>query len=426
MIELQGWPEPFDVTVPVPGDKSLTHRGILFSALAQGDMELSGWLNAADTQSSLHVVRALGVEVIEESVGRIVLRGTGRPQEPACVLDCGNSGTTMRLATGVAAAVPGMVMMSGDQSLTRRPMARVVDPMQRMGLTILTRRGGYAPLAMQGGTHSGGLFTLGVASAQVKSALLLAGLSADDPVTVQEPMFSRDHTERLLAAMGGDIDLGPHGVTVKPGDLHGMAFRVPGDPSSAAFWSALAALAPNRRVTIPSVLFNSTRVGFFHVLERMGINVAWTETGNTPEPWGSVSVTGTASNPITVTAADIPAMVDEVPLLALLATQVSGTSVIRGADELRVKESDRVQVTAEILLAMGAQLDIHPDGWTIYGPTPLHGARVNGHGDHRMAMLAAVAATVAQGNTWLSGEESVAISYPEFFSQYRMLIHSGR
>lgn len=421
-VDLMALDNAIDVAIAVPGDKSLTHRGILFSLLARGDVEISGWLDAGDTRSSLSVVQALGVQLIEEHPDRLVLRGNGHPEEPRAPLDCGNSGTTMRLMAGLASAVPGLAVLTGDRSLTERPMARVIQPLRELGLSILARSQGRAPLAIQGGDHSGGQFALPVASAQVKSALLLSGITANEPVTVREPALSRDHTERLLTAMGARVTADSKtGVTVEPGPIHGLTLKVPGDPSAAAFWGALAALDPSRRVNIPSMLFNATRTGFFRMMERMGVGITWAQKGETPEPWGSVQVFGQTLSPVTLTKDDVPSMVDEVPLLALLATQASGTSVIRGARELRVKESDRIVVTATILRSMGARVDVHEDGWTIYGPTRLHGASLDAAGDHRMAMLAAVAATIAEGHTILQGGQSVAISYPEFFSQYQAL-----
>jgi 3-phosphoshikimate 1-carboxyvinyltransferase len=418
MVELTTWLQGFDAEVRVPGDKSLTHRAILLSAVARGDMEIEGWLDAADTRSSLGLVQALGARLLECNERRLVLRSSGILQEPASVIDCGNSGTTMRLATGIAAGVAGLVVLAGDESLARRPMQRVTDPLTQLGVAIWSRRGGYAPLAIRGGRHGGGQFVLPVASAQVKSSLLLAGLSADEKVCVEEPAQSRDHTERMLKAMGGTIEVQGMRSTVQPSELKAINFKVAGDPSAAAFWCALAALAPDRRMTVPNLLFNPTRTGFFYALQRMGSILKWREIGQVPEPWGSLTVSGMVRQSIVVQAQEIPAMVDEVPLLALLATQCEGTTVIGGAGELRVKESDRITVTAEILQAMGAHVEERPDGWLIEGPTPLHGARVDARGDHRMAMLAAIAATVAQGPVQLIGEDSVRISYPRFFEQY--------
>ena len=427
MVEVTRWRAPLDAEVAVPGDKSLTHRGILFSVVTDEEMVLEGWLDAADTRSSLGLVQRLGVEVLAIDSHRLVLRGLNQgPKEPESVLECGNSGTTMRLACGLAAGVNGLCVLSGDASLVRRPMARVIEPLRQMGVEIVSRRGGYAPLAIQGGRHRGGRFALPVASAQVKSALLLAGLTADDPVEVEEPVKSRDHTEHLLQAMGGRIRIDGQRVRLEPGRLHGLSFTVPGDPSSAAFWAALAALSSDRKVTIPSILFNSTRTGFLGLLARAGAEVTWHQEGTDPEPWGWVSVAGRMLTPVALQASDVPAMVDEVPLVALIATQARGTSVIQGAGELRLKESDRIRVTADILSAMGADIQEREDGWVIEGPTQLSGADIDAKGDHRMAMLAAIAATVADGVTRIHGEESVAISYPDFFAQYRRLQRIAR
>jgi 3-phosphoshikimate 1-carboxyvinyltransferase len=422
MIELSRWEHAFNIELEVPGDKSLTHRGILMSALAMGDMELTGWLDAGDTRSSLRLVQALGVEIREETAGRLVLRRGPAVHEPEDVIDCGNSGTTMRLAAGLLAGLPGLSVLTGDASLRRRPMARVAEPLREgLGVRIWTKSDGRAPIAVLGGGHHGGRVALQVASAQVKSALLLAGVTAEEAVSVVEPQATRDHTERLIAAMGGSVAVQGRTITVMPSDLRGLSFQVPGDPSSAAFWFALAALQTGRRVAVRSLLFNPTRVGFLRVLEAMECRVEWSETGRVPEPYGAVAVSGLPRRPVAVSAEEVPSMVDEVPLVALLATQAPGRSVISGAEELRVKESDRIHVTATILEAMGAQIEERSDGWVIEGPTPLKGADVDAAGDHRMAMLTAIAATIAEGPTRIRGEESVAISYPAFFEGYQRI-----
>jgi 3-phosphoshikimate 1-carboxyvinyltransferase len=283
---------------------------------------------------------------------------------------------------------------------------------------VLSRASGLAPVAVAGGAHRGGRFELAVASAQVKSALLLAALTAQGSVTVREPVLSRDHTERLLRAMGAHVAAGPEGVAVEPGPINNIAIRVPGDPSSAAFWCAAAALSDARSVTIRHMLFNPARTGFFRLLEAMGCQVSWDQEGIVPEPYGAVTVRGGALSPFKLDAEDIPAMVDEVPLAALLATQAGGISEIRGAHELRIKECDRIRVTTEILGAMGASIQEVSDGWIIAGPTALKGAVANAHGDHRMAMLAAIAASIATGPSAISDGDSVAISYPQFFDTY--------
>lgn len=425
MIELQPWRRGFEVELDVPGDKSLTHRAILFAALGRGDMVIDGWLDAADTRSSLTAAQAFGVILVDSSEGRLVLRGRGQLTEPTRPVDCGNSGTTMRLAAGMAAGVAGLTILYGDESLSRRPMARILDPLRSLGLAVMSRAGQLAPLAVVGGPHSGGCFDLAIASAQVKSALLLAGLTAQDEVAVKEPAPSRDHTERLLAAMGAAVTTSVQGVAVSPGPIDNIAVRVPGDPSSAAFWCAAAALAAGRTVSVKNMLFNPARTGFFRLLETMGCQVVWHQSGTRPEPFGGVTVRGGGLTPFALTAADIPAMVDEVPLAALLATQADGVSVIQGAAELRVKECDRIRVTAEILTALGAAIEETPDGWIIQGPTPLSGAALDAHEDHRMAMLATVASTIASGSCRLSGAETVAVSYPGFFQQYRDLMRTA-
>ncbi len=420
MMELSRWEHEFAVEVEVPGDKSLTHRGILMSALAHGDMELTGWLDAGDTRSSLCLVKALGVEIREETPDRLVLRHARPLREPQDIIDCGNSGTTMRLGAGVLAGVAGLSVLTGDASLRRRPMARVAEPLRDgLGVQIWTKRDGRAPIVVRGGPHSGGRVELPVASAQVKSAVLLAGLSAQEAVSVVEPQATRDHTERLLAAMGGSVEVQGRIITVRPSHLTGLSFHVPGDPSSAAFWFALAALGTGRRVTVRSLLFNPTRVGFLRAMEAMGCRVEWSETGRIPESHGAVTVSGRPHRAVVIGPDQVPSMIDELPLAALLATQAPGQSVIAGAEELRVKECDRIQVTAAILRAMGAAVEERPDGWVIEGPTMLHGADVDAAGDHRMAMLAAIAATIAEGPTRIRGHESVAISYPAFFEGYQ-------
>ncbi len=422
-MRLQPWRRAVQAEVVVPGDKSMTHRGILFSALARGTTEVRGWLDAEDTRASLALVQQIGVRIAEHTRERLVLSSPGLDgvTEPEQVIDCRNSGTTMRLGLGLLTAVSGLSVLTGDESLRRRPMRRVLDPLARLGVTVFSRSGGLAPVAIQGGPHRGGEVTLAIASAQVKSALLLAGLSAQEPVTVTEPVLSRDHTDRLLRAMGARVESAGLSVRVYPGALQPAIVDVPGDPSSAAFWAALAALLPGSAITVPSVLLNPTRAGFFDVLERMGVSVRRAVRAAEPELVGDLSIRGSPIAPVSVEEADIPKMIDEVPLVALLATQAPGTSTIRGAKELRVKESDRIHVTANILTAMGARVQELEDGWIIDGPTPLCGARLHAQGDHRMAMLAAVAAAAAQGDSELEGAQVVQISYPQFFAQYQAL-----
>lgn len=399
----------------VPADKSLTHRGILLGLLAAGETRVERPLLAEDTRRSIALAQAFGARVTVADA-RLVIDSPGQAglREPPDVFDCGNSGTTMRIGAGIAASVPGMTVLTGDASLRGRPMARVLDPLARLGATTLCRQDGRPPLAIRGRRLTGGRIELTVASAQVKSALLLAGLAADGPVTVVEPLLTRDHTERLLRAMGARVSTGDGSVGVEPGRLAPLTLTVPGDPSSAAFWWTWAVLA-GRRVTTPGVLLNPTRIGFLDVLRRMGALVTVAEVREDLEPVGAVTVErGGDLAPIRIGPAEVPALIDELPLVALLATQADGTSEVSGAAELRVKESDRIAAVGEGLRALGAQVEDRPDGWLVKGPTPLRGAAVDSRGDHRVAMALMVAAAGASGPVTLRGAACAAVSYPGF------------
>lgn len=417
-MKLMPWTHPLRRTITVPGDKSITHRAILFSALAKGPVTVTQWLDAKDTRSSLRVVRALGVEVTE-TPGKLVLRGPQSLAEPKDVVDCGNSGTTMRLSMGLLSALPeGLAVLTGDASLRQRPMGRVAGPLSQIGVDVFTRSNGNAPVVVRGGLrHVGGQVTMSVASAQVKSALLLAGLSAHTPVTVVEPITTRDHTERMLRAMGASLRTEGNHITVTPGDLQGISINVPGDPSSAAFWAALAVLVPGSRLEIQDVLLNPSRIGFYRMLEQMGAKIRFDGHSERLEPVGNIVIESSELHGVEVGAHHIPDMVDEIPLVALLATMARGSTRITGAEELRVKESDRIHATMTGLVKMGATIEELPDGFVIKGGDRLKGAEVEAFDDHRIAMMLTVASTVADGPTWLSGAESIGISYPEFMTQ---------
>lgn len=419
------WTHPLRGRLRPPGDKSITHRAILLAALVAGQHQIEGWLDAEDTRSSLRLVTALGVSVVEATTERLILESPGREgwHDPSIPVDCGNSGTTMRLGMGLVTGLrEGLTVLWGDSSLSRRPMARVAEPLRQLGATVLTRSSGTAPVAVAGGPLEGGTVELAVASAQVKSAVLLAGLWAKSPVAVVEPLPTRDHTERMLAALGAPVDRPrPGWVMVAGPPERPLDFRVPGDPSSGAFWAALAALLPGSHLELEGVSLNPGRLGFYRALADMGVPVTYTIVQDEPEPLGRITVSSHRLTPLALKPEAVPEVIDELPLLALLATQAHGTSTIRGAAELRVKESDRIRTTAELLTALGGAVEEHPDGWVIYGPTPLSGGRVQAHGDHRVAMTAAVAAAVARQPVWLEGAEAVAISYPEFFATYDRL-----
>jgi len=417
--------------VRVPGDKSISHRALLFGAIAEGETRIEGLLPAEDPLSTAACLRAMGVEVSEIVAGQPVLvRGVGLDgfREPESVLDCGNSGTTMRLMLGLLAGRVGRhFVLSGDASLRRRPMQRVGGPLATMGAQIHGRAGGnLAPLAIQGEALRGGTIRTPVASAQVKSAILLAALTANGPTTVIEPALSRDHSERMLRAFGADLSvLTPDGTTVclRPGaTLRGQSVIVPGDISSAAFWLVAAAITPGSDLTVENVGLNPSRTGILEVLDQMGAAIEVLERRDVAgEPVADLRVCHGPLGPFTIGAELIPRLVDEIPILAVAACCAEGVSRVSGAEELRVKETDRLAVMARQLGAMGARLVEHPDGLVIEGRSALKGAEVDSETDHRVAMSLAVAALVADGETRLRDAAAAAVSYPGFWDDLARL-----
>jgi 3-phosphoshikimate 1-carboxyvinyltransferase len=423
--------------VHVPGDKSLSHRAVLFSAMAEGTTLLRGLLDSADVRSSIDAVRALGahVELAEQSDGSLggTIRGWGGrgPRTPNGPIDCGNSGTTARLLMGVLAGWPVEVTLVGDESLSRRPMRRVTEPLGEMGVSFETAEGGTLPITMHRCAAPTALdYRSPVASAQVKSAILLAGLRANGRTTVVEPSLSRDHTERLLPDFGVPVDIdetGPSASVVGPALLTSPGeVVVPRDPSSAAFITAAALVVPGSRVRLPGVSLNETRTGFLRVLERMGGHlhvVPFPETGK--ERVGEVNVRySPAMTGTTVTAAEIPALVDEVPILAFVATQIEGETRFEGVGELRVKESDRFTAIIDGLVALGADVSGDGDTLVVRGPSALHGATLDSLGDHRLAMTWAVAGLVAAEEVCVERYSAVDVSYPRFAQDMRRLAAS--
>jgi 3-phosphoshikimate 1-carboxyvinyltransferase len=418
-------------TVRVPGDKSISHRALLFGAIAEGETRIDGLLPAEDPLSTAACLRAMGVAVSPIELGaRVLVQGVGLDglREPENVLDCGNSGTTMRLMLGLLAGRAGRhFVLSGDGSLRRRPMRRVADPLALMGATIAGRDGGnLAPLAVQGQRLQGAEIRTAVASAQVKSALLLAALTAAGPTTVIEPAHSRDHSERMLRAFGADLEVqGAAGtmVTVRPGrNLRGQAVVVPGDISSAAFWLVAAAITPGACLTVENVGLNPSRTGILEVLQAMGARIEVLEQRDVAgEPVGDLRVSHGPLRPFTIGGDLIPRLVDEIPVLAVAACCADGVSRISDAAELRVKETDRLAVMARQLGAMGARLEEHPDGLTITGITRLHGAELHSETDHRVAMSLAVASLVASRDSVLHDAAAAAVSYPGFWDDLARL-----
>jgi len=399
--------------VRLPGDKSISHRALILGAIADGTSTLSGVSHGEDVRSTAACLRALGIEVDESNVAG---RGVSGLRQASGPLDCGNSGTTMRLLAGVLAGQGFTSELTGDSSLRKRPMDRVVEPLTAMGADASwppLRVGGRAPLR-------GIEYRPPVPSAQVKSAVLLAGLYADGITEVVETVATRDHTERMLRAMGAPVTPKGNGVRVeRAAHLRPLALAIPGDLSAASFWLVAGGLLAGSRIRIRDVGLNPTRTGFVELLRRTGFGVtagATSEGGGEPVGW--LEVAGAMElEPVNLVAGDTAAMIDELPVLAVAATQLPGTSRIAGARELRVKESDRIEAMTEGLEAMGADITTLDDGWEIRGPSRLEGARVRSHGDHRVAMAFAVAGMLAKGETTIEGAECANISYPGFFDQ---------
>jgi 3-phosphoshikimate 1-carboxyvinyltransferase len=411
----------------VPGDKSIAHRALMLAALAQGESWIHGLPDGEDVLATVGCLRALGAN-LQRSSGTARIRGAGLESfaTPHGPLDCANSGTTMRLLLGLLAGSAVSATLDGDASLRRRPMDRVIEPLKRMGAKIESRDS-RAPLAVTGTSLQGRRHALPVPSGQVKSALLLAGLSASGPTTVVEPAPTRDHTERLLRAMGTDVGATAEGIVIRPSHqpLRPIELSVPGDFSSAAFWMGAAALRPGWSVIIGDVGLNPTRTAFLALLQSMGAEVKVEEPSADIEPRGRVTVTGRGLRAIVLGAADVAAAIDEIPTLMVLATQAEGFTTIGGAGELRVKESDRIATMADGLRRMGAVVDERPDGVRIQGRVALHAATVQSHADHRVAMALAVAALTASGPSTIEDADCVAVSYPNFFAQLRELTHAG-
>ena len=417
--------------VRVPGDKSISHRALLFGAIAEGTTTIEGLLPAEDPISTAACLRAMGSTISPIENGKLItVEGVGLDglQEPGEVLDCGNSGTTMRLMLGLLAGREGRhFVLSGDASLRRRPMQRVGQPLALMGADVRGRNGGnLAPLAVQGRKLRGAVVGTPVASAQVKSALLLAALTADGPTTVIEPARSRDHSERMLRAFGADLEVGGEmgrHISVRPGaTLKGQHVVVPGDISSAAFWLVAGALVPGADLTIENVGLNPTRTGVLEVLEQMGARIEVLNRRDVAgEPVGDLRVTHGPLKPFHFGEEVMPRLVDEVPILSVAACFCDGESRITGAEELRVKETDRLAVMARQLKAMGADIEEHPDGLTIRGGRPLKGADLDSETDHRVAMSLAIAAMMAEGDSTLERSDAAAVSYPTFWDDLARL-----
>jgi 3-phosphoshikimate 1-carboxyvinyltransferase len=412
-------------SVRVPGDKSITHRLLLLAALAQGASTIRGALTSLDARSTARILRQLGARVSPLRPGAVtVVEGQGHLRRPTGVLDCGNSGTTTRLALGLLAAHDFPATLTGDQSLRRRPMRRVTEPLSAMGARFIERNGDGLPLTIEGGTLRPLRYELPVSSAQIKSALLLAGIAGGVEVTLREPHGrSRDHTERLLRAFGYDLHESDGWITSRPtGRIEPFDIEVPGDPSSAAFLVGAATLAESGSLRIIAVGLNPTRIGFLRVLTRMGARVVTDHQGDRyGEPVGDLVVSSGALRATEIGAEEIPALIDEIPLLAVLASRAEGVTKFRQVGELRVKESDRLGLLAENLRAVGARAEVQQDDLIVEGSNRVPAGPVRTAADHRLAMAFAVLGTVEGARVEIDDLECSAVSFPGFAETLRRI-----
>ena len=403
-----------------PPDKSISHRALILSSIARGRSSIRNFLRSADTLSTLAAFKALGVSISESDNGEIVIEGKGLHglKEPEAVIDCGNSGTTMRLLSGLLSGNSFFSVLAGDESLAIRPMGRVIEPLAKMDARIMARKDDkYPPLAIRGGNLNSIRYEMPIASAQVKSAILLAGLYANGETEVVETLRSRDHTERMLRAYGADIEINGLSIKIKPGaELTDVDFDIPSDFSSAAFIISAAVVVEGSDITVRSVGINPTRTGFLDVIKKMGADIeVKDEREVSGEPVADICVRHSKLKAVEVGAEMVPSLIDEFPVLCVLAAQANGTTRITGAGELRVKECDRIRAMAEGMKKMGVDVEELEDGLVIGGDATLKGAQIQSFGDHRVAMAFSIAALVAEGETAIDEAQAVDISFPGFF-----------
>ncbi len=411
--------------ITVPGDKSISHRSVMFGSLARGTTEIHNFLQGADCLSTIACFRGMGVD-IENQKDKVLVRGRGIRglKKPEHVLDCGNSGTTTRLISGILAAQNFTTTLTGDASIRKRPMKRIIDPLSQMGAKIrCLNDNGCAPMEITGSPLCGIDYPSPVASAQVKSAILLAGLYADGETSVTEPYVSRDHTERMLSLFGADVRTEGTTARIRPvNELYGQKILVPGDISSAAFFIVAGLIVPGSELLIRNVGINPTRNGILKVCQNMGARLTLiNENDDRGEPTADILVKSSSLHGTAIGGAIIPTLIDELPVIAAMACFAEGETIIRDAAELKVKESNRIDVMVQGLTSMGADVQETEDGMIIRGGRPLHGAIIDSKLDHRIAMTFAVAACVAEGETEILGAECVNISYPEFYKDLERL-----
>ncbi len=414
----------------MPGDKSISHRAIILNSLASGEAEIVNFAPGKDCWSTVSCLKAMGVQIRKkpsQDCPVLLVSGVGKNglKEPANVLDAGNSGTTMRLLGGILSCQPFLSIITGDSSLRSRPMGRLIKPLCSMGAEIYGReRSSFAPLVIKGKKLHGIEFSLPVPSAQIKSAVLLAGLFAQGRTVVHQPLPSRDHTERLLESMGVELEANGNSISLTPllRPLSAISFRVPGDISSGAYFLVAGALHPNARVIVKGCGFNPTRTGIIDILLAMGAKLKIeNERVEAGEPLADIVVESSRLSGVEISGSVIPRLIDEIPIIAVAACMAKGRTVIRDAAELRVKESDRIVTVSGELLRLGAQIELLPDGMVIHGGKSLVGAEVDTHFDHRLAMSLAIAGLVARGKTIINHAQSVQTSYPAFWQDLQKL-----
>jgi 3-phosphoshikimate 1-carboxyvinyltransferase len=418
----------FSGSPSIPGDKSISHRGLILGALAVGTTEVIDILEGEDVQSTARCLKELGVVILKKSTStgsKTLITGIGQKgfSLPMGPLDCGNSGTTMRVMMGVLAGRNITATLTGDASLLKRPMKRVADPLLLMGADIKLTNENYAPLTIVGKKIHGIDFNLSIASAQIKTAVIMAGLTAEGTTRIRGEIGGRDHTERLLPSFGVEMTTLKNEVSIKGGqELTASVVKVPGDPSTAAFWIGAASIIPGGAIELENISLNPTRIGLIKVLERMGADIKTEIVTSFPEPVGKIKVAFSGLKGCTVTKSEIPSLIDELPLLAVLAACAQGVTEVRGAEELRVKESDRINAIAINMKAMGCEIEVFPDGFKIEGPQKLTGADILTFNDHRIAMAFTIAGLVADNETIIHDAECVAVSYPDFYQTLEQLI----
>ncbi len=410
--------------ITVPGDKSISHRAVMFGSLAGGLTEVTNFLQGADCLSTIECFRRMGIE-IENTPDKILIHGKGLHglHAPSASLDAGNSGTTTRLISGILAAQPFETTLTGDASIQKRPMRRIIEPLSMMGADITSINGNdCAPLRIKGSALHGIHYRSEVASAQVKSAILLAGLYADSETKVTEPVISRNHSEIMLRYFGADVRTEGATACIRPQPkLTGQKVQVPGDISSAAYFIAAGLCVPNSELLIRNVGINPTRDGILKIALAMGGDITILNEKRDGEPTADLLIKSGRLHGVTIEGDIIPTLIDEIPIICIMAAAAEGTTLIKDAAELKVKESNRIDVMVENLTAMGGCITGTEDGMIIEGGKPLHGALIDSHSDHRIAMSFSVAALLAEGETTIKGRESVQISYPSFYEDLKAL-----